>query len=154
MTVLGATGSVGMSTVDLLKRGNGKYRVEAVTANKNAAELAKIARELNARFAVVADPSAYGELKDALSGTGIEAASGEAAVIEAAERPVDWLMAAVSGCGRIEAHARRGQARRDRRARQQGVSGLRRRRVHAHRCRATAPPCCRSIPSTTPSSRR
>ena len=45
VTVLGATGSVGMSTVDLLKRGNGKYRVEAVTANKNAADLAKIARE-------------------------------------------------------------------------------------------------------------
>jgi 1-deoxy-D-xylulose-5-phosphate reductoisomerase len=97
VTVLGATGSVGMSTVDLLKRGNGKYRVEAVTANKNAADLAKIARELNARVAVVADPSAYRELKDALSGTGIQAASGEAAVIEAAERPADWLMAAVSG---------------------------------------------------------
>ena len=97
VTVLGATGSVGMSTVDLLKRGNGKYRVEAVTANKNAAELAKIARDLNARVAVVADPSAYGELKDALSGTGIQAASGEAAVIEAAERPADWVMAAVSG---------------------------------------------------------
>jgi 1-deoxy-D-xylulose-5-phosphate reductoisomerase len=97
VTVLGATGSVGMSTVDLLKRGNGKYRVEAVTANKNAADLAKIARALNARVAVVADPSAYRELKDALSGTGIQAASGEAAVIEAAERPADWLMAAVSG---------------------------------------------------------
>ena len=97
VTVLGATGSVGMSTVDLLKRGNGKYRVEAVTANKNAADLAKIARELNARIAVVADPSAYGELKDALAGSGIEAASGEAALIEAAERPADWVMAAVSG---------------------------------------------------------
>jgi 1-deoxy-D-xylulose-5-phosphate reductoisomerase len=97
VTVLGVTGSVGMSTVDLLKRGNGKYRVEAVTANKNAADLAKIARELNARFAVVADPSAFGELKDALSGTGIQAASGEAALIEAAERPADWVMAAVSG---------------------------------------------------------
>ena len=70
VTVLGATGSVGTSTVDLLKRGNGKYRVEAVTANKNAGDLAKIARELNARVAVVADPSAYRELKDALSGTG------------------------------------------------------------------------------------
>jgi len=97
VTVLGATGSVGMSTVDLLKRGNGKYRVEAVTANNNAAELAKIARELDARVAVVADPSAYGELKDALAGSNIEAASGEAALIEAAERPADWVMAAVSG---------------------------------------------------------
>jgi 1-deoxy-D-xylulose-5-phosphate reductoisomerase len=97
VTVLGATGSVGLSTVDLLKRGNGRYRVEAVTANKNAAELAGIARELNARIAVVADPSAYGELKAALAGSGIEAASGEAALIEAAERPADWVMAAVSG---------------------------------------------------------
>src|SRR5215210_3024623 len=79
VTVLGATGSVGTSTVDLLKRGNGKYRVEAVTAHKNAAQLAQIARDLNARIAVVADPSAYGELKEALSGTGIQAASGEAA---------------------------------------------------------------------------
>ena len=97
VTVLGATGSVGMSTVDLLKRGNGHYRVEAVTAHKNGAQLAQIARELNARFAVVADPSAYGDLKAALAGTGIEAASGEAALVEAAERPADWVMAAVSG---------------------------------------------------------
>src|SRR4029079_16391286 len=86
VTVLGATGSVGMSTVDLLKRGNGKYRVEAVTAHKNAKQLAQLARELNARFAVVADPSAYEELKDALSCSGIQAAGGAAAVIEAAER--------------------------------------------------------------------
>src|SRR3954470_137916 len=97
VTVLGATGSVGMSTVDLLKRGNGKYRVEAVTAHTNAGQLAQIARELSARFAVVADPSAYGELKDALSGSGIQAAAGAAAVVEAAERPADWVMAAVSG---------------------------------------------------------
>ena len=133
--MLGATGSVGMSTVDLLKRGNGQYRVEAVTANKNAAELAKIARELKARLAVVADPSAYGELKDALAGSGIEAASGEAAVIEAAERPVDWLMAAVSGSVGLRptlAAAKRGATVR---SGQQGMSGLCRRSVHAHgRC--------------------
>jgi 1-deoxy-D-xylulose-5-phosphate reductoisomerase len=97
VTVLGATGSVGMSTVDLLKRGNGHYSVEAVTAHKNGAQLAQIARDLNARLAVVADPAAYADLKAALSGTGIEAASGEAAVVEAAERPADWVMAAVSG---------------------------------------------------------
>jgi 1-deoxy-D-xylulose-5-phosphate reductoisomerase len=111
VTVLGATGSVGMSTVDLLKRGNGKYRVEAVTAHKNAVQLAQIARELNARIAVVADPSAYGELKEALSGTSIQAASGEAAVIEAAQRPADWVMAAVSGAVGLKptlAAARRG----------------------------------------------
>jgi 1-deoxy-D-xylulose-5-phosphate reductoisomerase len=97
VSLLGATGSVGTSTVDLLKRGNGRYRVEAVTAYRHAAELAQIARELRAKFAAVADPAAYRELKEALSGTGIEAASGEAALIEAAERPADWVMAAVSG---------------------------------------------------------
>src|SRR5689334_12087345 len=97
VTVLGATGSVGMSTVDLLKRGNGRYRVEAVTAHRNAAQLAPIARDLGARIAVVADPAAFRELKQALSGSGIEAASGETALIEAAERPADWVMAAVSG---------------------------------------------------------
>src|SRR5262245_55494054 len=97
VTVLGATGSVGQSTVDLLKRGNGHYRVEAVTAHKNGAQLAQIARDLNARFAVVADPAAYDDLKAALAGSGIEAASGEAALVEAAERPADWVMAAVSG---------------------------------------------------------
>ena len=62
VTVLGATGSVGTSTVDLLKRGNGRYAVEAVTAHKNGAELAQIARDLNARFAVVADAAAAGHL--------------------------------------------------------------------------------------------
>jgi 1-deoxy-D-xylulose-5-phosphate reductoisomerase len=97
VSLLGATGSVGTSTVDLLKRGNGRYRVEAVTAHRSAAQLAKLARELGARFAAVADPQAYAELRDALAGTGIEAGSGESALIEAAERPADWVMAAVSG---------------------------------------------------------
>jgi 1-deoxy-D-xylulose-5-phosphate reductoisomerase len=97
VSILGATGSVGGSTVDLLKRGAGRYRVEAITANRNAAQLAQIARELRARFAAVADPSAYRELKDALAGTGIEAAAGEGALVEAAQRPAEWVMAAVSG---------------------------------------------------------
>jgi len=111
VTVLGATGSVGTSTVDLLKRGNGRYRVEALTAHRNGAALGKLARDLNARFAAVADDSAYQELKDSLSGTGIEAASGDAAVIEAAERPAEWVMAAVSGSVGLEptlAAAKRG----------------------------------------------
>ena len=97
VTILGATGSVGSSTVDLLKRGNGLYRVEAVTAHRNGAALGRIARDLNASFAVVADDSAYRDLKDELSGSKIEIASGDAALIEAAERPAEWVMAAVSG---------------------------------------------------------
>ena len=97
ITVLGATGSIGASTTDLLKREPGRYRVEAVTAAKNATALAKLARELNARVAAVADPECYTELKDALAGTGIEATAGAEAVVEAAERPADWVMAAISG---------------------------------------------------------
>ncbi len=97
LTLLGATGSVGSSTVDLIKRGGARYRVEAVTAHRNAAELARLARELNVGFAAIADPAAYRELKDALAGSGIEVASGEASLIEAAERPAEWVMAAISG---------------------------------------------------------
>src|SRR5262245_43928653 len=97
VTLLGATGSIGGSTIDLIKRGGERYRVEAVAAHRNAAPLAKLAREINARFAVVADPAAYHELKSELSGSGIEAASGEAALLEAAERPAEWVMGAMSG---------------------------------------------------------
>jgi 1-deoxy-D-xylulose-5-phosphate reductoisomerase len=97
ITILGATGSVGASTVDLIKREPERYRVESISARRNATALGKIAREIGARHAVVADPSVYGELKDALSGSGVEAAAGEQALIEAAQRPADWVMAAISG---------------------------------------------------------
>jgi 1-deoxy-D-xylulose-5-phosphate reductoisomerase len=97
VTILGATGSVGLSTVDLIKRNPKLYRVEAVTARRSAKELAKLAREVKAKVAVVADPAAYEELKSALSGSGIEAAAGEAALLEAAMRPAEWVMAAISG---------------------------------------------------------
>jgi 1-deoxy-D-xylulose-5-phosphate reductoisomerase len=97
VTLLGATGSIGSSTIDLLQREPGRYRVEAVTAHRNAAALARLARSLGARFAVVADSEAYGELKDALSGSGIEAGAGAEAVVEAAQRPADWVMAAITG---------------------------------------------------------
>jgi len=97
VTILGATGSIGSSTVDLIKRNPARFEVEAVTAGRNAAALAKIAREMHASFAVVADRAAYADLKDALAGSGIEVAAGEAALIEAAERPADWVMAAISG---------------------------------------------------------
>jgi 1-deoxy-D-xylulose-5-phosphate reductoisomerase len=97
VTLLGATGSIGASTIDLIKRGAGRYRVEAVSANRNATALARLARELGARFAAIADPTLYRDLKDALAGSGIEAGGGEAALIEAAERPAEWVMAAISG---------------------------------------------------------
>jgi 1-deoxy-D-xylulose-5-phosphate reductoisomerase len=97
ITILGATGSIGASTIDLIKREPTRYRVEAISARRNAAALAQIAREVGARLAVVADPDAYNDLKAALAGSGIEAASGENALIEAAQRPADWVMAAISG---------------------------------------------------------
>jgi 1-deoxy-D-xylulose-5-phosphate reductoisomerase len=97
ITILGATGSIGASTLDLIKREPDCYHVVAISARRNAAALAKIAREVGAELAVVADPAAYAELKDALAGTNIETASGEEALLEAAQRPADWVMAAISG---------------------------------------------------------
>src|SRR5262249_7979992 len=97
ITIIGATGSIGASTIDLIRRAPERYRVESITARRNAAALGKVAREVGARHAVVADHAAYRELKEALSGTRIEAASGEDALVEAAQRPADWVMAAISG---------------------------------------------------------
>src|SRR3954452_11963323 len=83
VTILGATGSIGTSTIDLLRRDRKRYRIEAVSAGRNAGALARLARELNARLAVVADPGAYGELKDGLAGSGIKAAAGADGLVEA-----------------------------------------------------------------------
>ena len=71
ITILGATGSIGASTVDLIKRAPERYGVVAVTARRSADALAQIARSVGAQMAVVADPAAYGELKQALSGSGM-----------------------------------------------------------------------------------
>ena len=101
VTLLGATGSIGASTIDLLRQEAGRYQVEAVTADRNAVGLAKLARELGARFAVVADPEAYGELKTELAGSNIEAAAGPDAIVEAARRPADWVMAAITGAASL-----------------------------------------------------
>ena len=102
ITVLGATGSIGDSTMDLLRLAPERYQVEALTAHSNVEGLAKLAREFNARFAAIADPARLGELKEALSGTGIACGAGESAIIEAAARPADWLMAAVSGAAGLK----------------------------------------------------
>ncbi|MGH6778943.1 MAG: 1-deoxy-D-xylulose-5-phosphate reductoisomerase [Bradyrhizobium sp.] len=102
VTVLGATGSIGDSTMDLLRAAPDRYRVEALTGNSNVQGLAKLAREFDARFAAVADPARLSELRDALAGTGIACGAGESAVIEAAARPADWVMAAVSGAAGLK----------------------------------------------------
>jgi 1-deoxy-D-xylulose-5-phosphate reductoisomerase len=97
ISILGATGSVGRSTADVILAHPGRYNVQAVTAHTKAAELAQLAKSLNARRAVVADPAAYAALKDALAGTSIEAAAGPDALLEAASMPVDITMAAIVG---------------------------------------------------------
>jgi len=97
ITVLGATGSIGTSTLDLIKRNRDRYRVEALTAGSNGKALAACAREVGAKLAVVADQAAYAELKDGLAGSGIEAAAGADALVEAAVRPADWIMASIAG---------------------------------------------------------
>jgi len=102
VTVLGATGSIGDSTMDLLRGARDRYRIEALTANSNVEGLVKLAREFGARFAAIADPSRLSELKDALAGTRIECGAGESAIIEAAARPADWVMAAVSGAAGLK----------------------------------------------------
>lgn len=102
VTVLGCTGSVGASTMDLLRRNRDAYRVEALTAHRNVGELAALAREFGARLAVIADPDALGALRDALAGSGIEAAAGPSAVIEAAERPAEWVMASIVGAAGLQ----------------------------------------------------
>ena len=102
ISILGATGSVGASTVDLIAREAEHHEVVALTAHRNGAALARLARELGARFAAVSDPEAYRELKEGLSGSGIEAAAGPAAVVEAARQPADWVMAAITGASGLE----------------------------------------------------
>ena len=98
LTVLGATGSVGASTLDLVRREREQWRVVALTANSQAAELAALAREFSAEIAVVADESCLPELRAALAGSGIAAAGGAAALVDAAARPADLTLAAIVGC--------------------------------------------------------
>jgi len=97
VTILGSTGSVGQSTVDLISRNPDAYRVEALVAGRSVDRLADQARRLRARLAVVADPTRYKELKEALAGTSTEAAAGADAMAEAAARPAEWVMAAIVG---------------------------------------------------------
>jgi 1-deoxy-D-xylulose-5-phosphate reductoisomerase len=97
VTILGSTGSIGCNTIDLVLRHPDKFAVEALTAHRDAARLAAQARTTHARFAAVADPTAYPELEEALAGSDIETGCGPEAVIEAAERPAEWVMAAIVG---------------------------------------------------------
>lgn len=101
VTVLGSTGSVGCSTLALMDQteanGAGAFEVEALTGGANIARLAEQARRWKPKVAVTADPARLNELRDALAGTGVEAAAGDEAIVEAAQRPADWVMASIVG---------------------------------------------------------
>lgn len=97
VSVLGATGSVGSHTLDLLRADRDRFRVRALVGGSRATALARAARELDAEVAVIADPAAWPALRDALSGTGIRAEAGPEAVVAAAALQADWTMAAIVG---------------------------------------------------------
>ncbi|MBM0170967.1 1-deoxy-D-xylulose-5-phosphate reductoisomerase [Altererythrobacter sp. C41] len=98
ISILGATGSVGASTLDLVRRNRDEWRVVALTANCSARELAALAREFEAEIAVVGDEACLSDLREALAGSSVAAAGGSAALCEAASRPVDLTVAAIVGC--------------------------------------------------------
>jgi len=100
--VLGATGSIGESTLDLVGRDPEAYEVVALTGCKNGTRLAELAIQHRAKLAVVADPDSYKDLTSALAGTGIEAAAGQKALLDAASRPADWIMAAIVGAAGLK----------------------------------------------------
>ena len=97
IVILGATGSIGKSTAEIISGSGGAFRVEAVAGGRDPHALAKVARDLGAKFAALADPAGYADLKAALAGTGIEAAAGPQAVVEAALHPSDMVMGAIAG---------------------------------------------------------
>jgi 1-deoxy-D-xylulose-5-phosphate reductoisomerase len=97
ITLFGATGSVGQSAVDLIARDLDAYQVVALTGGRNIQKLASDAIALRAELAVTCHDDCYAALKDALAGTGIAVAAGDAAIKEAAMRPVDWALSAIIG---------------------------------------------------------
>jgi 1-deoxy-D-xylulose-5-phosphate reductoisomerase len=97
VSILGATGSVGQNTIDLIARAPGDYDVVALTGGANIAQLAKDARTLKAGLAVTAFPDRLADLRAALVGCDVEAAAGPGALKEAGARPCDWVMSAIVG---------------------------------------------------------
>ena len=102
ISILGATGSIGKSTADLIRRNRDRFDVVALTANKSAAELAALAREFDAELAVVADPSAYDALREGLAGSGIEAAAGPDALSAAGGVSADLIVAGIVGAAGLD----------------------------------------------------
>ena len=105
VSVLGSTGSVGTQTLELLTANPDHYRVVALVAGRNARLLAAQALALRAEIAVINDPAGYDTLRTALAGSGIEAACGPQAVVEAAARGADWTMCAITGAAGLASRA-------------------------------------------------
>jgi len=97
VSILGATGSIGQNTIDLIARTPDEFDVVALTGGHNIKQLASDACRLNADVAVTAHADRLDDLRDALQGSGIAVAAGSAALIEAASRPADWVMSAIVG---------------------------------------------------------
>lgn len=97
ISLFGATGSIGQNTIDLISRAPDDYNVVALTGAGNISQLARDARHLRAEVAVTARDDLLGPLRDALAGSGVEAAAGPEALLEAASRPADWVMSAIVG---------------------------------------------------------
>jgi 1-deoxy-D-xylulose-5-phosphate reductoisomerase len=102
LSILGATGSIGKNTLDLVSRTPDAFEIIALTAQNRVAELAESAKRVGARLAVIGNERQYGELKSLLSGTGIKVAAGPTAVIAAAAEPADCVMAAIVGAAGLE----------------------------------------------------
>ena len=102
VSILGATGSIGTSTIDLLRRAGGNFAVSALTANTDVERLTMLACEFKAKLAVIAEPTYYGVLKEALAGTGIEVAGGRSGMLMAAEAPADVVVAGIMGATGLE----------------------------------------------------
>ena len=102
VSIFGATGSVGRSTVDLVLRERERFQVVAISGSGNIDLLASQARELRPEIVVTADAGRVGDLAQALAGSGIASAGGREALVEAASRPVDWVMSAIIGFAGLE----------------------------------------------------
>lgn len=102
VSILGATGSIGASTLELLRANAARFEVAALAARREVARLAALAREFNAKLAVVAEPECYGALKEALAGSGIEVAAGRQGLIGAAVADADVVVAGITGAAGLE----------------------------------------------------
>ena len=102
LSILGATGSVGTSTLDLVGRNPERFEVIALTAARKVAELADAARRASAKLAVIDDPQLLPELEQRLAGSGCRAATGADALAEAAAGEAEWVMAAIVGCAGLK----------------------------------------------------